>query len=446
MTLLSSRTAIALLATMCACVTGGLLAGPTAHAQGWLEGRDRAEGPGFRVGNLELHPGLGAELGYDSNVFLSSDAAGVDPIETSPILRVTPHLFLSTLGPQRAGAVNSSDSLPVLDFRTGVSASVYHYFDTRAPSNVELKADALMTLLPQRPFSITILGAYGRTIRPFTEKGALGDNYARNQVDGGLKLNLQTRGGILRGSAGYTFSADIFEGDSFNFANSLAHKASVESSWRFLPSTALLYDGELNWQSYYSDKVGQVLLADQVRMRTRFGVNGYITNVVSVLAMLGYGAGFFDAGDDYDGIVAQAALNFAFSQAFSASLGYDRDFSRTFVGNFYRRDRGFVRMQLLAAGALLVTGEAGLGLYDFGQTFAPGGGSVGNTLTREDLRFDGNVFAEYRFTEWLAANARFEYVGNFTDYEFDRSTGGGPMLDPAKYNRWSVWGGLRVFY
>ena len=177
MTLLSSRTAIALLATMCACVTGGLLAGPTAHAQGWLEGRDRAEGPGFRVGNLELHPGLGAELGYDSNVFLSSDAAGVDPIETSPILRVTPHLFLSTLGPQRAGAVNSSDSLPVLDFRTGVSASVYHYFDTRAPSNVELKADALMTLLPQRPFSITILGAYGRTIRPFTEKGALGDNY-----------------------------------------------------------------------------------------------------------------------------------------------------------------------------------------------------------------------------------------------------------------------------
>src|SRR5690606_26749332 len=67
------------------------------EAQAWLEDRARREGPGIRLGNLELHPGLGVEAGYDSNVFLSPSG---DRFE-SGILRITPHLDLSTLGPER---------------------------------------------------------------------------------------------------------------------------------------------------------------------------------------------------------------------------------------------------------------------------------------------------------------------------------------------------------
>ncbi|MDW8362679.1 MAG: hypothetical protein RMK74_09775, partial [Myxococcales bacterium] len=54
-------------------------------AQGWLEDRRRAEGIGIRVGDLELHPGIGAEVGYDSNVFLQSDTP-----ESSLIARISP--------------------------------------------------------------------------------------------------------------------------------------------------------------------------------------------------------------------------------------------------------------------------------------------------------------------------------------------------------------------
>src|ERR1700749_3911931 len=48
----------------------GLLAVPTvasAQDQPWLKDRRYTEGPGYRVGDFELHPGVAAEFGYDSN-------------------------------------------------------------------------------------------------------------------------------------------------------------------------------------------------------------------------------------------------------------------------------------------------------------------------------------------------------------------------------------------
>ena len=52
------------------CLTGFILATATsAQAQQWLSDRKRAEGSGLRVGDLEIHPGLGAEFGYTSNAY-----------------------------------------------------------------------------------------------------------------------------------------------------------------------------------------------------------------------------------------------------------------------------------------------------------------------------------------------------------------------------------------
>ena len=45
----------------------------------WLKDRRYAEGVGVREGDLELHPGIAGEVGYDSNWFLrSSSAIGQD--------------------------------------------------------------------------------------------------------------------------------------------------------------------------------------------------------------------------------------------------------------------------------------------------------------------------------------------------------------------------------
>jgi hypothetical protein len=61
---------------------------------------------------------------------------------------------------------------------------------------------------------------------------------------------------------------------------------------------------------------------------------------------------------------------------------------------------------------------------------------------REDVRVGGGLFAEYRFTEWLGVNATFRYTGQFTPYRYSNVG----FVDPASYNKFEVFGGVRVFY
>lgn len=72
---------------------------------------------------------------------------------------------------------------------------------------------------------------------------------------------------------------------------------------------------------------------------------------------------------------------------------------------------------------------------------------VGNTLQRGDYRLIGSVFGEYRFTDWLGLNATLRYTGSFTDYQYEVDAGSMPsFLDPAGFNKFEAWLGVRVFY
>src|SRR5262245_32760751 len=78
---------------LAACAFGALVfgAGTQAFAQDqlWLKDRRYTEGPGVRVGDFEVHPGIAAEFGYDSNYFRGSD----DVATASALrLRITPSI------------------------------------------------------------------------------------------------------------------------------------------------------------------------------------------------------------------------------------------------------------------------------------------------------------------------------------------------------------------
>src|SRR4051795_3214671 len=70
----------------------------TAAAQAWVSNPDFSEGIGIRAGNFELHPGVGAEFGYDSNYFRAAESE--HPVDALK-LRVTPSLSIRTLGSDR---------------------------------------------------------------------------------------------------------------------------------------------------------------------------------------------------------------------------------------------------------------------------------------------------------------------------------------------------------
>ena len=115
------------------------------EAQAWLDDRARTEGPGFRLGDLELHPGLGVEVGWDSNLYYSDDDAALPPVDTG-ILRATAHLMVSTRGQQRreegeaGGAEGAAAPQPTIAFRGGLSGSFYYFFADEDRTNMELDA------------------------------------------------------------------------------------------------------------------------------------------------------------------------------------------------------------------------------------------------------------------------------------------------------------------
>lgn len=465
-----SAAQFATVALACGVLSGAALAGPsTAQAQGWLADRSRAEGPGFRVGDLELHPGVGAEIGWDSNLYYTQDSSvgGVPPHVDSAILRITPHLLVSTVGEERSseGEATGGDP-PTVTFRGGISAAYYEFFADPNRRNLGLDVGMRLNVLPERPFSFSVFDNFTRAIRPFTENVGPTASAARIGNQAGVELQFQTTGGIFQVRTGYTFGLDFFEDGVFQYGNSFTHTISIAESFRFLPQTAIVQDNSLTIGDYYASDAtlaaAPTLLADSVRLRTRVGLNGAITNELSLSGMVGYAAGFFMLprgadpavraaySQEYDSIVAQVEARWQIAEGIRLSLGYDRDFFAAFLGNYYSRDRGYANFQALLAGSFLLGIEADVGYLDYGNPIGPDGMAIGggttDTAHREDVRVGAGLFAEYRFTDWLAVNGTARYTGTFTDFRYDIDIGTGVILDPASYNKVELFLGVRAFY
>src|SRR6187200_1676738 len=90
--------------------------------QPWIADRRLGEGSGIRTGNLELHPSVAGEFGYDSNYFQRGDG-DPDPVVDALVFRVTPSLTLSTLGKARQENDTPGTSPPLLNFDFGAYAT-----------------------------------------------------------------------------------------------------------------------------------------------------------------------------------------------------------------------------------------------------------------------------------------------------------------------------------
>jgi len=430
----------------------------SAMAQGWLSDRSRAEGPGIRVGDFELHPGLGVEVGYDTNLYYSDGESDRTAAVDSGILRATAHLLFATRGAERrqegesGGGEGERAPQPSVTFRGGLSGSFYAFFNDLDRSNMEVDASLALSILPGRAFSVDLTEEFGRSVRPFTESFDDTLSYARIQNDAGLRVNLATTGQVFRVSAGYNFRLDFFESAALDFGNRFQHVVSLQETFRFLPQTGIFHDTQVSFLDYVNPG-GPVLTNDGVLVRSRVGINGAITSNFSVLAAAGYGAGFYDStsgtyDQEYESVVAQIQARWQISEETRLTFGYDRDFQPSFVGNFYRFDRGSAQFQTIISGVFLVGVEASFGYYEFGAIVQPDGMTpVGSSLGRGDFRLIGSVFGEYRFTDWLGVNATLNYIGNFTDYSYQIDPGMAPVfLDPAGFNKFQAWLGVRVFY
>lgn len=431
------------------CVSVGI---SDAKAQAWLADRRRSEGIGIRAGNLEIHPGLGTEVGYDSNVFNADSelTAGSDndrlPVG-SAILRVAPHLALSTLGAQRREGDPSSAERAVVEFRGGASAPIYVYFSTPQRTRLEANVDLDLQLLPSRPVSFGLVGQYTRTGRPFAQgPGSL--NYGRNTLEASPQVNLQTTGGVLKASVGGILGYAFFDSSALSIYDYLSYTVKATSSWEFLPKSALVYEADLSWRDYQNEATettgeGASIRNDGRRYQFRGGFNGALTAWISVTAMAGYAAAFFDSGPVTDDLLAMLELRWKASDSSMLSFGYDRSLTAAFQGNYHRSDRFSAKAQVLLGGVFLLGGDVGLGLVQYGLDRRT---NMRDPEPRSDQRLSAQVTCEYRLTDWFAFTANGGVIVNMTDFENQTATGTEMLFDPAEFNKMEAFLGARLFY
>lgn len=445
-----------------------------AQEQPWLKDRRYREGMGYRVGDLELHPGIAGEFGYDSNMFLRGPK---DPLPIVDVLRlrITPSLSLSTLGQQRRGEGNEQQEPPKVNFRATVAAIYNEYIPTKSypnddPSkfrNLGALTNFSLHVLPNRPVGAVFFGDLVRTIQPsnFAETYRA---YNRINADAGTELIWAPGGGLFDWRFGYRYDTTVFEADTYKYLDNQTHTLQTRGRWRFLPRTALMFDFSQGFHRYTSLDTRQRFLLDSDPLRARVGLSGLVTQYFGLLGLFGWGTTFAKSTttavpvENYDGPIGQLQLTFYPTPApgfadspreasltlSQISVGYTRDFTNSYFGSFYTRDRGYLNVSYFFAGRLVLALEAGAArihhpnLY-FGPLAngAPGGLRTGPF---DEGRIDGSLLAEYRVMDSLGINTTLTYEQNNSGIL--RVDPANPnALDDLSWKRFQAFLGVRWF-
>jgi hypothetical protein len=420
------------------------------HAQAWLSDRKRAEGGGLRLGNFELHPGIGAELGYISNVYNDEENE-----LASLVMRLAPHLFLSSLGAERSG-VEEGHLPPMVQFKGGLSANLQHYFAEYAPpTDFGTDVNLQLQIAPSRPVSFSLTEVFNRTTRPFSDPASdpeqSGDpsiDYARYSELAAAKLQFQTGGGLLQAGVGYRFGYNWYAADVFSDNDNLTHTADLNLAWEFFPKTALFYDASFIHQNYTANDEpprieGASPLFDSNQVMSRIGINGAITSRISATLAAGYAVGFYQDDNDFEGLTLNAEARWIPSPISEWSLGFERAFTSAYQGNFVLRNQAYTRLRFFFGGAFVVASKLALEFLSFGEDPVQG--------EREDTRYSADISGEYRFIDWLAVTLQLGMLIDDTDFasrvEIPMADGP-PMIifDPAKFTTFEGWLGVRAFF
>lgn len=425
---------------------------PQGDSPQWLKDRSYNEGAGVRAGDLELHPGIAGEVGYDSNWFLRSDKQGFD--NSAPVappipavsLRITPSLYLATLSPQRREGDLVAQP-PDVAFRAGINGTYREFIGVSNAPNASLgsndisqqrsvggAADARLDIAPQRPFGAVLLASYGRVVYPNEGTADPNQSFTHDDVNAGGEFVVQPGVGTLDWHLGYALHDTIFETSIAQPFNSTTNEVYTRGRWKFRPRTSLIYDATLRFTSYgNADRATPIGLFGSSPVRARIGLNGLITDRFAALAMVGWGASFLDTSTvkvlpQYDSVIGQAELKWFLTSSpgvaaaseltlalSSITLGYARDFQNSYLGNFYGSDRGYLRFDYFFGGRALIALTGGLGAVEYPRMYWVN--AMAPVLRHDpftDLRADATLFSEYRLTDAFGINATLRYTANFS--------------------------------
>jgi hypothetical protein len=324
--------------------------------------------------------------------------------------------------------------------------------------------------LPGRPVGGALAASYAYVPLPNSETADPNQSFSQNLVNASAEFAIQPGGGTLDWRFGYLFSGAFFDTTAGDPLSNYTNQAFTRGRWRFGPRTAFLYDASLGFQTYENEqKANSLGLVDSTPVRARIGVNGLITERFAALAEVGWGSSFIRTGPNpkvpqFDSIIGQAELKWFLAAApgvsdanelglslSSISLGFTRDFTNSYISNFYALDRGYLKFQYFFAGRFVSGIEGGVAAVEYPDSYWMVPVSFRHA-SFTDVRADASVFGEYRFTSWFGINATFRYTQNFSNVTLD-STNPANLAAGATnpqygmgWQRFEAFGGARLFF
>lgn len=384
------------------------IGGSTANAQDAT-----VQGPGYAVSeSAVVHPSIGAETGYISNVFYEDNAPS-----GAGVFRILGQLTLAPVGDES----NKGGTPPELIYSAGARFEYEEYLSGNTSvtdqRNLGLGADLTLGIKPASTFPITIEDHFIRTNRPtnFESNSTLSRDI--NTFKAGVKYVPEGRN--ISGRLHYSNTLDFFESNESAFANRMLNNVQLGVDWQFLPITRFYVEGSYAYNTGLGAASTKV---SSTPMRGTLGVATALTERFTLRADAGYAHGSYSAGASFSSFVYGFEGGFRYSPVGRVRLIFDRDFRDSINANFYGDymlklavDQQVNRVMLEASV------EGHLRSYG-GVDMSFGGGD-----TRDDVIFAAGVKASYEMREWLGLHASYNMRSVQTKFV---SSIGGDVDDP----------------
>lgn len=383
---------------------GGL---PNRAAEGATTGVQISDG-------VLMHVGIGAEVGYDSNVFYKE----VDPTG-SPIMRILPWVELTN--GTRTGAAPSG-----VYFNLNLSMVYREYLselppDANGETNSSQRAfmpavNGLVEFSSNQTLSLSLADTFIRLEDPpYVENDV---PIVRNMNLAAVQLRWAPGGGRLQGLLRYTNTYDKFETTALNHNDSMAHDLMLDLGWRWLPKTAIFMRVSQGYIMYLNDDPARIKY-NSYPLRALLGIRGLVTRKVSVNLALGYANAFYEGdrsespstGGFAGSLSATAEISYRPSVLNSLNLGYRHDFQNSVLGNFFYVDAAYAWFQQQIAGrvAAVISGK-----YEHRRFQIPGMGGAGPS-TRTDDFVQAGAAVDYHAAGWFFTGVGYSMMLNNSD-------------------------------
>lgn len=394
------------------------------------------EGPGISIGdNFVIHPVVGVEGGYVSNVFYTSS----NPVGAGLIRGLLELSAGSPTGERIQPADSSSDAAvePSLLYRVSLRGAWDEYLSgnatVRGTSGLSAGGTVHLVAAPSGPWTFGVDEDFQRYIRATNFESSENTNRDINSI--GLNLLWHPADRAITGYLYYTNVADMFEESLGIYPNRMLNTFGVHPQWKIFPETQVFIDVSMSFDTGIDNT--NIVKNDSTPLIAIAGVQTLLSLNTTLVAHAGYTNGFYSAGPSYSAPELGFDVGYRYSPLGRITLGYNWLYQDSINANYYRdHDIHALLTQQLNPVTFVIQPELIFRQYNGIDTVVPGA-----EPTRNDTIFSLVAGIHYSFRNWIAASLDYRLTDVSTDYRYPQASG--EPFDPS-YVRHEILLGLRL--